>query len=79
MDFTYYSVTRVVAFTVNTQEVLAAELFGIDDTLVATWNMLAGWCGVSCGSFVQVVMVISFVSDARDELEGLDFLVGDLW
>jgi hypothetical protein len=76
MDFTHYSVTSLVAFTVNTQVVLSAELFAVDVTIGATGNVMDGLCGD--GIFVQVVRVVSLVSDARDELESLDFLVGDL-
>ena len=76
MDFTHYSVTSLVAFTVNTQVVLIAELFAVDVTIGATGNVMDGLYGG--GIFVQVVSVVSLVSDARDELESLDFLVGDL-
>jgi len=76
MDFTHYSVTSIVAFTVNTHVVLSAELFAVDVTIGATGNAMDGLCGG--GIFVQVVSVVALVSDARDELESFDFLVGDL-
>jgi hypothetical protein len=43
MDFTHYSVTSLVAFTVNTQVVLSAELFAIDLTIGATGNFMDDW------------------------------------
>jgi hypothetical protein len=55
MDFTHYSVTTIVAFTVNTQVVLSAELFAVDVTIGATGNFVDGLCGG--GIFVQVVSV----------------------
>src|SRR5271170_5825124 len=78
MDFTHYSMTRVVVFTVNTQNVLLTELFAVDVTIGSMGNM-ESLRGDSSGSFVQVVSVVSLVSHARDEFESLDFLVGDLW
>jgi hypothetical protein len=76
MDFTHYSVTSIVAFTVNTQVVLIAETCAVDFTIGATGNFMDGLCGGSI--FVEVLSVVTLVSDPRDELESLDFLVGDL-
>lgn len=77
MDLAHDAMTRVVAFTVDTQVILVAEVFLID--VAATGDVTTTFCnGKFCRSAVQVVNVVSLKLDTGNEFEGFDFVVRNL-
>ena len=80
MDFTHDSMSGFVAFTVDTQDVLVAELFARNVVRGATGSLDKRSSGVTilCGSAVKVISLVALVSDARNEFESFDFVVGNL-
>lgn len=77
MDLAHDAMTRVVAFTVDTQVKLLAEVFLID--VAATGDVTTTFYnGKFCRSAIQVVNVVSLKCDTRDEFEGFDFVVKNL-
>jgi len=77
MDFADDSMTRIVAFTIDTQVKLVAKTLLFD--VGTTGDVMSTICiGDWCRSFVQVVVVLALVSDTRDELERFDFEIINL-